>query len=148
MKPKNNSGFLILHVASSLARQNDTVLRERLNIGFSQYKILMVLQMYPNIRQKEIANQLGQTEASVSRQIKLMFDDGLLKSTQRPENRREHTTVLTTRGVRVSQQAVDILNEHNRVVFDSLTEKQQQQLLESIQNLHNAVCQNKNGICK
>lgn len=102
MKPTNNIGFLLQHIAFSLARQNDAILQDELGIGFSQFKILMVLQWRPNVQQKQIAEQLGQTEASISRQIKLMYDDGLLQSTPRPENRREHVTTLTPRGDRKS----------------------------------------------
>lgn len=140
MKPTNNIGFLLQHIAFSLARQNDAVLQDELGIGFSQFKILMVLQWRPNVQQKQIADQLGQTEASISRQIKLMYDDGLLQAVPRPEDRREHITTLTTRGVRICEQAMDVLNKHHQPLFRQLTNEQQQQLLESLQILRDYTC--------
>lgn len=148
MKPTNNIGFLLQHVASSMARQNDAVLQEALGIGFSQFKILMVLQWRPNVQQKQIAQQLGQTEASVSRQIKLMYEDGLLQAQPRPENRREHITTLTPRGTRVCDQAMEVLNHHHAPTFKNLDAGQQRQLLELLTIVHDQTCQNKFGVCR
>ena len=98
MKPTNNIGYLLQHTASTLARQSDQVLQERLGVGFSQFKILMTLQWNPGVQQKHIAESLGQTEASISRQIKLMHEAGLLQSKVSERNKREHITTLTRKG--------------------------------------------------
>lgn len=141
MKPTKNIGFLIQHIATSLARQNDSVLQEKFGIGFSQFKILMVLQWKPSIRQKRIAEELGQTEASVSRQIKLMYDDGLLQSVPRPDNRREHITTLTTRGVRLCNEALDELNQTYTPMLNRLSNHQQEELQKLLSVLHEYTCQ-------
>lgn len=140
MKPTNNIGFLIQHLAFSLGRQNDQILQERLGIGFSQFKLLMIINWKSGVQQKYIAEKLGQTEASISRQIKLMFDDGLLQSTPRPGNRREHMTTLTKRGERIADQATEILNQHYKPMFDRLSPKQREQLLETLSVMHDYVC--------
>lgn len=142
MKPTNNIGFLLHHLSASLARHNDSVLQENLGIGFSQFKILMVLQWKPNVRQKQIADKLGQTEASISRQIKLMYDDGLLQSVQRPENRRERITTLTQRGLRVCNEALDLLNETYKPMFAQLSKEENEELLQTLTKLHNYICDN------
>src|SRR5579863_5003598 len=99
MRPTNKIGYLLQHVSFVLARQADQALQERLGIGFSQYKILMTLQFNPHVQQKQIAESLGQTEASISRQIKLLHDKGLLSTRINPSNRREHITTPTPKGV-------------------------------------------------
>lgn len=136
MKPTNNIGFLLQHLAFMLARRNDTLLQDNFGVGFSQFKLLMVLKWKPHIRQKEIASQLGQTEASISRQIKLMLEDGLLQSRQRPENRRERIAVLTPRGERICNEAIEKLDKQQQPMFDSLSSSQQKQLLELLGVLH------------
>lgn len=128
------------HLAFVMSRQSDQVLQERLGIGFSQFKIMMVLQAKPHIQQKEIADKLGQTEASISRQIKLLTDQGLLQSVKRPENKREHITTLTSKGERYTDEAMEILANYHSPVFEQLSEKQRLALIESLQAMHSVAC--------
>ena len=140
MAISNNLGYLLNHVAFVMARQSDQVLLERLGLGFSQFKIMMVLQAKPNIQQKEIAEKLGQTEASISRQIKLLTEQGLLQSVRRPENRREHITTLTSKGERYTDEGMDILNNYHAPVFAALSEKQQAAFIDALQTMHGQSC--------
>jgi DNA-binding MarR family transcriptional regulator len=136
----NNIGYLLQHISAILAHQTDQVLQERLGIGFSQYKILSVLNETPNIQQRQIAVTLGQTEASISRQIKLLAEQGLLTSIAHPQNRREHVATLTPRGSRYIDEALRIINTYHAPAFRRLGEKQQLQLLEHLSTLHDSIC--------
>lgn len=143
MKLTNNIGYLLNHLAFMLSRQSDQVLQEQLGIGFSQFKIMMVLKWNPSVQQKQIAERLGQTEASVSRQIKLLHEKGLLFSNVKPENKREHITTLTSKGERLTEKSMQILNNYHAPTFNSLSEKQQQTLQEILNKMHDAVCVDK-----
>lgn len=123
----NNLGHLLQHLAGSLARQSDQLLQDCLGSGYSQFKILRVLEQNPNIKQRAIAQDLGQTEASISRQIKLLVERGLLSVTISPKNRREHITALTSRGDKLTQEAVELFNNLHAPLLDSLSSKQQEQ---------------------
>ncbi len=140
MGPKNNIGYLLQHLSFVLARQSDQVLQEQLGIGFSQFKILMALQWHPNVQQKQIAERLGQTEASISRQIKLLHEDGLLTTTISPHNRREHITRPTPKGERLTDKALEILNNYHAPMFARLSDKQQTQLHETLGTMHDYAC--------
>jgi len=149
MRPTNNIGYLIQHLASALARQSDQVLQERLGLGFSQFKLLMLLQWSPHIQQRQIAESLGQTEASISRQVKLMHDKGLLQTTINPKNRREHITTLTSKGLRLTEEALNVLNNYHAPMFARLSEKQQERFLETLGIMHDCACQpGKAGACQ
>jgi DNA-binding MarR family transcriptional regulator len=148
MAPTNNIGYLLQHLSGVLAKQSDQALQERLGIGFSQYKILMVLEDTPFIKQKQISEQLGQTEASISRQIKLMLGKGLLQTRINPSNRRERITVPTPKGLRLKHAAQDVLNSHHAPTFASLDSKQFSHLHEALTRLHHHTCQSgKTGAC-
>jgi DNA-binding MarR family transcriptional regulator len=148
MQPTNNIGYLLQHLASVLAKQSDQNLQDRLGIGFSQFKILMVLQWHPNVQQRQIAEALGQTEASISRQIKLMHDKGWLQSTTSPANRRERITTPTTKGVHMTEEARAVLNEYHSPMFGRLSETQIARMLEGLVIMHDYVCQpGKTGAC-
>ncbi|HSX43812.1 MAG TPA: MarR family winged helix-turn-helix transcriptional regulator [Candidatus Saccharimonadales bacterium] len=140
MGPTNNIGYLIQRLSFCLARQSDQVLQEQLGIGLSQFKILMVLGWHSNVQQRHIADKLGQTEASISRQIKLLKDKGLLTTEISPQNRREHITKPTAKGQRLSDKALEVLNDYHSPMFAKLSEKQQKELLENLTTLYDYAC--------
>lgn len=148
MELSDNVGYMLFHLAFTMSRQNDQMLQERLGIGFSQFKILMVLERNPHIRQRQIAETLGQTEASISRQIKLMTESGLLRAQPSAHNKREHITALTTKGTLVVEEAMSTLNRYHAPTFGRLQEKQRDQLLRTLQIMHESICQpGKTGAC-
>ncbi len=140
MELHDNLGYLFHHISFVLARQSDQVLQEQLGIGFSQFKILLILEQANGLPQKQIAVKLGQTEASISRQIKLLQENGMLSSQVSPTNRREHITALTPKGVKVTEKAMEILNNYHQPIFNKLSERQQAQLRELLTAMHQATC--------
>lgn len=128
----DNTGFLLQHLSAKLGKQNDLILQEELGIGYSQFKLLVVIQWQPSLGQKKIAKKLSQTEASISRQIKLMLDDGLLQITTDPKDRRNHFTNLTPRGERIAKQAKELLMEYYASIFSQLSKEEYASLQNSL----------------
>ena len=116
------------------------MLQEQLGIGLAQFKILRTLQTEPRTPQREIAFNLGQTEASISRQVKLMIADGLLQSMRSPKDHREHLTVTTPKGERLTEAALNALNKYFGPMFGTLNDKQQAQLVSALEDLHSRIC--------
>ncbi|HEX9153491.1 MAG TPA: MarR family winged helix-turn-helix transcriptional regulator [Candidatus Saccharimonadales bacterium] len=139
-------GYLMQHTASIMYRQSDQVLQERLGIGMSQYKILVILQDRPHIQQRTLAELLGQTEASVSRQIKLLCNKAMLAVEINPKNRREHLMVPTARGYRITQAAMDTLQEYHASTFDQFNDKEKQLLEAMLNKMHAAACNSRKSI--
>jgi DNA-binding MarR family transcriptional regulator len=140
MGPTATTGYLLQHTATILMRQSDQVLQERLGIGMSQFRLLMMLQRSPDVQQRKLAESLGQTEASVSRQIKLLCDRGLLASKVNPKSRREHVTMATPRGQKITEAALEVLEQYHTPMFTGLTDKQRRQFVETLTKLHNYTC--------
>jgi len=135
----NDLGYMLQHVASQLAKQSDQILQEQLGIGYSQFKILRTLQTNPRVKQRQIASDLGQTEASVSRQIKLMVEAGLLHVNVNPHNRREHVTVSTAKGVKLTEAALEALAKHHATALAALGDKQRNNLTDSLELLRDSL---------
>ncbi len=140
MDHTHNLDYLLEHAASIIHRQSDQVLQERLGIGLSQFKILMMLQIKPHTQQRELADSLGQTEASISRQIKLLVERGMLLVEVNPHNRREHRTVITSKGAKIAQAAQEVAMEYYDPLMANLSDKEQQQFIETLQKMHAYVC--------
>lgn len=148
MGPANNLNYLLTHLAAVIGKQSDQVLQEQLGIGLSQYKILMVLEWNPRVQQKAIADSLGQTEASVSRQISLLTQKGLLVSKPDPQNRRKHITTPTPRGMQLTEAANGIMRRSFGQEFAGLGDDQLMNLMTGLQQLHRIVCRTgKPGAC-
>ncbi len=138
--PALQIGYLLHHLSTTLAKQSDQLLLERLGVGFSQFKIMKIVQKHPNVTQRTIAEQLGQTEASISRQIKLLQEKGLVQVVVSAENRREHHSELTPKGARLVDEVFRVLTESYAPMFAELGEKRQKQLVESLTVMHEHVC--------
>jgi len=148
MGPTNNLAYLVQHLSAVLNKQTDQLLQEQLGIGLSQFRILMVLEWNPKIQQKAIADSLGQTEASVSRQIRVLETKGLVISKRDPQNRRKHLTAPTTLGMQITEAASNILRRSFGPEFASLGDDQLIQLINGLQRLHHIICRpGKLGAC-
>jgi len=123
------------NLSALLARESDQILQERLGIGLSQYKILAAVEQNPRVQQRAIAVELGQTEASVSRQVKLLHKKDMITSRPNPNNRREHLTALTPRGQRITEAAHQSLASHYRAFTGKLSPRQQEVLLSLLSEL-------------
>jgi DNA-binding MarR family transcriptional regulator len=135
MQHANSISLLIQNVATLLQKQSDQVLQEQLGIGMSQFRILKIVQANPRLLQRHIADALGQTEASISRQVKLLYNKQLLSTRINPKNRREHITSLTPKGFQITEAALEVLQISQAPFLDGFSDKQQTELLELLNTL-------------
>ena len=132
---QNSLGYTLHQLVFIIDHQSDDVLRRELGLGFSQFKILMAAKHSVGLKQNDIARHLGQTEASVSRQIKLMKADGLLSVQVDPENRRARSIVLTDRGADLGKRCAEVLEHTHASVFGSLGFAEQKLMRELLERL-------------
>jgi MarR family transcriptional regulator for hemolysin len=125
----------LYNLAALWSRESDQILQERLSIGLSQYKILAAVQQNARVQQRQIAVELGQTEASVSRQVKLLQDRGMITSRKNPRNKREHLTELTPKGSRVAEAAYQSLATYHSSLVSHISRRQQEVLLSMLSEL-------------
>jgi DNA-binding MarR family transcriptional regulator len=148
MGPTINLNYLLDHLSSVMGRQGDQILQEQLGIGSSQYKILMVLEWSPRVQQKVIADSLGQTEASISRQVSILEKKGLVATRPDAANKRKHIVIPTTLGMQITEAATNSLRRSFGPEFAALGDDQLMQLIAGLQKLHTIVCQpGKLGAC-
>lgn len=128
---------MLHHLSAVYSRESDQILQEQLGIGLSQFKILATLVENSAMQQKHIAQQLGQTEASISRQIKVLQAKGMVETMRNPTNRREHITTLTARGDRVTDAAQKVLANFQSSTLSHMAPRQQEILLGLLTKVHN-----------
>lgn len=131
-----NLGFAFQKLAFTLLRRSDELLQSKLKIGYAQYKLLEVLAEHPHSSQRFIASALMQTEASISRQVKLMQAAGLLRVGTPAENKRVRVISLSTKGSELHVRAAGILNQCYMSYFRSLSPQEAADFMKTIQKLH------------
>lgn len=137
---EDSIGYMLHQLMFMIDHQSDEALRRELGIGFSQFKILMAAKHRSGLKQNDIAAYLGQTEASISRQIKLMKSDGLLIVQTDPENRRARSIILSQKGTELGRRCVEILQATHAAVFGSLSFSEQKLMQELLERLINKAC--------
>ncbi len=140
MQLNDEVDYLLQHIASTMHRQSDQVLQERLGLGLSQLRILKMLMEQSNKTQKDIAEGLGQTEAGVSRQIKILVEKGFLAVRVNPSNRREHVIAPTPRAVKITEAAAGVISDYQSPVYAVHNEKQLKQLRDLLADMHLVAC--------
>jgi len=136
MELKNNPGLLLHKIGALMERASDQVLFDEFGIGFSQFKILFALQHHQDVQQKQIAHFLGQTEASVSRQIKLMKSAKFIEIRLGSDDKKKHHITLTARGSGVAKDALGILNAHYEPILAVLSAHEQLDLAPKLSKIH------------
>jgi DNA-binding MarR family transcriptional regulator len=139
MQPSNQISFRIQNVASLLYKASDRILQEKLSIGMSQFKILSAVQYNQRLLQRHIALALNQTEASISRQVKLLHRKKLLVTQLNPTDRRQHITSLTPTGHSLIVNALYILETFQAQFIARLPSEQQAELLKMLEKIETGI---------
>ena len=140
MDISSNPGFLLHKIGAMMEHVSDHVLFDEFGIGFSQFKILFTLEHHDSgIQQKEIAAFLGQTEASVSRQIKLLGEARLVSVEKGVDDKKKRIVTLTNRGRVVAMEAFSVLNAHYTPVLSVLSSKDQEIFANYLSKVHGAL---------
>jgi DNA-binding MarR family transcriptional regulator len=132
--------YLLQHLTSLSARHSDQFLQEQLGIGYAQFKILRIVGEGLPFKQKYIADVLGQTEASISRQIKLLMSEGYITAKKDPRNRRVHLIEITAAGEQIYRASLGVLGKYRSTLLNSMSDKKQQNLVDLLTDLHSTVC--------
>ncbi len=134
MSFKQNRLYLMHHISQLLTAEADQILLERFGIGFSQFKILLCLEQHSGIPQKQIADDLNQTEASISRQISILYRKGMvvLKS---GKDIRQNLVYPTNLGIEIIAKGSRALQNYSEPIFEDFNSKQKKNFDEILKNL-------------
>ncbi len=135
-----NIDIILEHITSLMTSKYDQLLLEQLGVGYAQYKILVQFEESHINRQNIIAKNLGQTEASITRQIKILSRKGLITRGVDPNSKKTRIVTLTFLGRRIQQAARDIVNKQNHDLLIDLDDKDKTRLLSDLNKLHDQLC--------
>lgn len=140
MKTSNKIDYILQHITSLLTRDSDQILLEQLGIGYSQFKLLRVLNSDAPVKQRFIADLLGQTEASISRQINLLIDKSLITKSVDPHNKKVRLISITPKGRKITDASNKVLDRYHENILAGFNGKQKTETLKILEDLHTEIC--------
>jgi DNA-binding MarR family transcriptional regulator len=126
----------IHRLSSALSRLSDATLQQSCGFGMSQFRILWMLYKHPEgVQQNKIAHSLNLTEAAISRQMRVMKEQGLLDVVVDPQDRRSRSVQLTSVGVDFTRDGIQLLVQEQAPYFAGLPPDQRKALAETLDEL-------------
>lgn len=133
---KQRALFLIGAIANKLVINGSAVLRQRLGLGFTEYRIMVMLSLEPGIAAKRIGEVVGLDKAAISRGVRTLEAEGLIEPTPETAGRRSQAFRLTAMGDAIFARAVKVGREHERRLMADLSADEQRALIGLLQRLH------------
>jgi len=122
-------------LAFLLEKRADENLKAQAGIGFAQFKVLEAVGSNMLAKQNLIASQLDQTEASISRQIKILQKKSLITVASVMGNRRARELSLTEKGEELLLQCVEILDMAQSQIIGALSYQEQRHFQELFERM-------------
>jgi DNA-binding MarR family transcriptional regulator len=109
--------YLIRRAAALMDHQGEVLLRRELGVSLAQFLVLSVVDAHPGpLSQQAIADRVGLTKGSVSRQIDQAVAAGLITVRVASHTRREHAVTLTAAGTALVRRG-DALTQASRTAL-------------------------------
>lgn len=125
----------LLHLSYVLQQTADEVLEQETGVGLSAARIMSTLDKSKPASQRDIASQLRQTEANVSRQLHNMKKAGLVSITRNKKDSRQRDVTLTAKGVGHYQKAEKLLKRQQAKFLKILNAGEAKALEQAAQKL-------------
>lgn len=135
-----NIDILLEHITSLLTSKYDLILTTEIGISYSQYKVMVQFTHNSIIKQKTIAMSLGQTEASISRQLSIMSSNGLVNRTHDSDNRKSIVITLTENGKAIKNRADGLIANQNTNLLYKIKSKDHKDLFKNLNKMHDQLC--------
>jgi DNA-binding MarR family transcriptional regulator len=118
--PKLSKVTPLLHSMFKTQQYVDQLLSDHVGLGLSMHRILSVISDNIPSTQRQLALMLGQTEANVSRQVRHMADQGLIKIAPDKNDKRQRNITKTAKGRRRFADAEKVLKKHEKKLVSLL----------------------------
>ncbi len=117
--------YLIRRVAGLMDRQGEALFRRELGISLAQFLVLSVVDAHPGpLSQQAVADRVGLTKGTVSRQIDSAVAAGLMTVRVASHTRREHAVALTEAGTALVRRGDALTQTSRATMLDAIDPKE------------------------
>lgn len=116
--------YLVRRVAGLMDRQGEALFRSELGISLAQFLVLSVVDAHPgHLSQQAVADRLGLTKGTVSRQIDNAAAAGLMSVQTAAHTRRENAVALTDAGTALVRRGDALFEQSRADVLESVSSR-------------------------
>lgn len=132
--------YVVRQVAARMDRAGDLLYRNGVGVTMAQFLVLSVVDAYPGqINQQAVAERLGLTKGTVSRQIEQAVAAGLMTATTAQHSRREKQLALTAEGTRIVRDGDALLEQSLREDMPALPPAELRTTIETLNVINEAL---------
>lgn len=137
--PRIAVGRALSHTARRRFQLSDMLL-EKLGIGPGQMPVLGELSHHKQMTQRELAEHIHVTAATISGTLKRMERAGLIQRAEDERDARVSIVTLTEKGKGCSDEAVRLLMETDAHMLEGFTEDELENLNGYLRRMHDNLC--------
>lgn len=115
---------LVRRVAKDMDGRGDELFRTELDVSLARFLVLRVVDAHPGqLNQQSVADRLGLTKGTISRQVDGAVTAGQMTSTVAPHSRRENSVALTAHGKDVVRRGDELFAGRRRQLAAGIDEQ-------------------------
>ncbi|TRW95333.1 winged helix-turn-helix transcriptional regulator [Paracoccus sp. M683] len=127
--------FLLNAISNSWQRKTSPVYRERFGIGITEWRVMSMLNIEPEISAHRICEVIKMDKAAVSRSLKILDDLGYLRFDSAPNDPRKRRWSLADEGLRVHNEIMAVALESEEDMVQGLTPDQLDSFLKTLRQI-------------
>src|SRR3954462_14692883 len=127
---------LITFIANKLSRSATVVYQKRFGVNVTEWRILSLLAIEPEISAARICHVIGFDKGPVSRTLAGMEERGLVSIRTDPKDGRSHSISLAVKGREIHDQIIGIALDRERRLLSCLSAAEQEVLIDLLVRVH------------
>ena len=127
--------FRVGRLHARMTAQGAKLLKKTAGISVMQWRVFVMLESHGKITPAEIVRLTDLDKGQLSRTIKTMVAEGLLKSERSESDQRAHTIEFTEEGLALFQQARPLMRQRQFHLINSLTDEEHDALFKALGKL-------------
>jgi len=127
---------LITFVSNKLSAGASKTYRKLFGIGVTEWRIIALLALEPNISANRVCQVIGFDKALVSRSVQILADRGYVNIVPDETDARRKTLALTSLGHDLHDQVIKVALERERLLLDDFTLAERRMLVGFLRRMH------------
>jgi DNA-binding MarR family transcriptional regulator len=127
---------LITFIANKLSRSATVVYQKRFGVNVTEWRILSLLAIEPEISAARICHVIGFDKGPVSRTLAALEERGLVAIKADQEDGRTYSISLTSKGYATHDGVIQIALERERRLLSCLSKGEREVLIELLRRVH------------
>ena len=127
---------LITFIANKLSRTATVLYQKRFGVNITEWRILSLLAIEPDISAARICHVIGFDKGPVSRTLALLQTRGLVRIRPDRQDARTHSISLTPKGRTTHDQVIVVALERERRLLSCLRKDEREVLINLLRRVH------------